>query len=230
MIAEYGGLGNVTQSNSGGGGDDWLLQVGGNQTSNQSANVGDGNSTIYQFGGQGDSVLGAIGVTAGNHTFIQVGGKGNNNMTLDDSSNTGTAYIEQYGGAVNNNMEVHGSSGDDIIKMYGGQGNNSMTYDVTIGNDLVTILGCGRYNSLTINAQGLNNYKLQDYQGKVLFQPGAGGSTITVANFQRITVLDENGKPLYTYNAGTVPTIIGPLLAAGGLGLRRGVSRPNNGT
>ena len=118
-------------------------------------------------------------MSARNHIFIQVGGQGNNGMSIDDSSNTGTAYIEQYGGAGNNHMEVQGSSGDDIIKMYGGQGSNTMTYDMTNGNDLVTILGGGRYNSLTINAQGLNNYKLQDYQGRVLFQKGTGGSTIT---------------------------------------------------
>ena len=88
-----------------------------------------------------------------------------------------------------------------------------MTYDLTLGNDVVTILGGGRYNSLTINTQGLNNYKLQDQQGRVLFQKGAsGGSTITVTNLQRLTVLDEDGKPIYTYNATIVPSSIAPLL------------------
>ncbi len=87
-----------------------------------------------------------------------------------------------------------------------------MTYDLTIGNDVVTILGGSRYNSLTINTQGLNNYKLQDQQGHVLFQKGAGGSIITVANLNRITVLDENGKTIFTYNPGTVPSSIAPLL------------------
>ncbi|MCX5888535.1 MAG: hypothetical protein NTY36_03685 [Deltaproteobacteria bacterium] len=109
-------------------------------------------------------------------------------------------------------MEVTGSQGDDVIKIYGGQGNNTMAYDLTLGNDLVTILGDGRYNSLTINEQGINNYKLQDYQGHVLFQKDAGGSTITVANLQRITILDQNGKAIFTYNAGVVPSSIAPLL------------------
>ena len=108
-------------------------------------------------------------------------------------------------------MRVTPGAGDDVIKMYGGPGNNSMTYDVCSGNDLATILGGGGYNTLTIN-KNQQNFTLQDYQGRVLFQSGAGGSTITVANLQRITVLDEAGKPIYTYNAGTVPSIMAPLL------------------
>jgi hypothetical protein len=46
----------------------------------------------------------------------------------------------------------------------------------------------------------------------VLFQTGPGGSIITVANLQRITVIGDAGKPIYTYNAGSVPTTIVPLL------------------
>ena len=95
--------------------------------------------------------------------------------------------------------------------MYGGPGNNSMTYDVGSGNDVATILGGGGYNTLTINKND-QIFTLKDYQGKVLFQSGSGGSTITVANLQRITVLDDAGKPIYTYNAGTVPSIMAPLL------------------
>ena len=56
---------------------------------------------------------------------------------------------------------------------------------------------------------------LQDYQGRVLFQSGVGGSIINVANLQRITVLDDAGKPIYTYNPGIVPTTIAPLLLLG---------------
>jgi hypothetical protein len=124
----------------------------------------------------------------------------------------GTAHIEQYGGKGHNTMEIQGSNGDDTIEMYGGQGNNTLVYDLTVGNDVGTILGGGRFNSLTINTQGLINYKLQDQQGRVLFQKGTSGSTITVTNLQRITVLDENGKAIYTFNTGTVPSSIVPLL------------------
>ena len=120
-------------------------------------------------------------------------------------------YIEQYGGPGNNLTHVKPDSGDDIIKMYGGLGNNSMTYEAVSGNDLATILGGSDYNTLTIK-KNQQKFTLQDYQGKVLFQSGFGGSTITVANLQRITVLDDVGKPIYTYNAGTVPSIMTPLL------------------
>ena len=49
----------------------------------------------------------------------------------------------------------------------------------------------------------------------MLFQTGPGGSTITVANLQRITVIGDAGSPIYTYNAGVVPTAIAPLLLLG---------------
>ena len=101
-------------------------------------------------------------------------------------------------------MYVTGGPSDDVIEMYGGPGNNTMTYDLTAGNDLVTILGGGGYNTLTIN-KNEQNFTLQDYQGRVLFQTGTGGSTITVANLQRITVIGDAGKPIYTYNPGIVP-------------------------
>jgi hypothetical protein len=49
----------------------------------------------------------------------------------------------------------------------------------------------------------------------VLFQSGVGGSTITVANLNRLTVIGDAGKPIYTYSSGTVPAaIITPLLLA----------------
>lgn len=194
MIAEYGGTENVTQIITGNTGDDWLLQVGGEQKSTQRIDGGSGNKTFYQFGGQGDSTQ-IITSGDGIQTFIQVGGQRNNALTMDDGANTGTAYLEQYGGAGNNNMAVTGSHGDDIIKIYGGQGNNTMIYNITDSNDLVTILGTGVDNTLTMNNDGLNNYKLQDYQGHLLFQKGSGGSTITVANLQRITVLAQTASP-----------------------------------
>ena len=97
--------------------------------------------------------------------------------------------------------------------MYGGPANNTMRYDLTEGNDLVTILGGEGYNTLTIwkNAQ---NFTLQDYQGRVLFQTGAGGTTITVTNLQQITVIGDAGRPIYTYNAiATTPHMLQLLLS-----------------
>jgi hypothetical protein len=55
-------------------------------------------------------------------------------------------------------------------------------------------------------------WSIFDYHNQ-LFQSGVGGSIITVANLQRITVLDHTGKTIYTYNdRSVVPTAITPLL------------------
>ena len=72
----------------------------------------------------------------------------------------------------------------------------------------------GGYTALTIN-KNLQNFTLRNYQGRLLFQSGSGGSTITVANLQRITVIGDAGKPIYTYNSGIVPSAIAPLLLLG---------------
>ncbi len=213
MIAEYGGPGNITQYADGAAGNDWLLQVGGDKKSNQTASAGDGNDIIYQYGGKGDCAQYATGGDNGNKQIIQVGGQGANQMTISGGI-SGNNTIQQYGGSGNNWMQVNGGINDDVIEMYGGNLNNTMIYDITAGNDMVTIMGGGCYNALTIN-KNLQNFALKDYQGRVLFQSGAGGSIITVTNLQRITVIGDAGKPIYTYNAGIVPTSIAPLLLLG---------------
>ena len=212
MIAQYGDTNTISQYVEGAVGNDWLLQVGGNPNSDQTAIAGDGNDTIYQYGGKGDSIQYAEGGGSGNKQIIQVGGQGSNNMTIHGG--IGINHIEQYGGSGNNNMYMTGGASDDVIEMYGGNRNNTMIYDLTAGNDLVTIMGGGGYNALTIN-KNLQNLTLQDSRGRVLFQTGVGGSTITVTNLQRITVIGDAGKPIYTYNAGIVPSAIAPLLLLG---------------
>ncbi|MCX5888536.1 MAG: hypothetical protein NTY36_03690 [Deltaproteobacteria bacterium] len=208
MIAEYGGTGNVNQYAAGDVGNDWLLQVGGEKNSNQGGSAGSGNDTVYQFGGKGESIQYADG-GPGNKIFIQVGGSGKNNMTI--RGGTGQNSIEQYGGRGDNIIEAKGGHSDDIIKIYGGPGKNTIQYNLTAGNDVVTILGGVGHSTLTINQDG-QNLTLKDYQGDVLFKIGDGGTTITVANLQRITVIGDAGKPIFTYNAGIVPSSIAPLL------------------
>jgi hypothetical protein len=132
---------------------------------------------------------------------------------MEAAGAVGNGAIQQYGGSGSNIMTATGGSGDDVIEMYGGPGTNTTTYNVSSGNDLVTILGGGGYSSLTIQKMG-QNFTLQDYQGRLLFQTGSGGSTITVANLQRITVIGDDLKTIiYTFNPGGVPaTIMAPLL------------------
>jgi hypothetical protein len=207
-IIQWGATGNVTQYAEGGEGNDWILQVGGDKSSDQTAILGEGNDISYQYGGKGDSNQFSIGGD-GNQTNIQIGGQGANHM--EAAGGIGNSTIKQYGGSGPNIMKATGNSGDDVIEMYGGSGNNTMVYNVSSGNDLVTILGGGGYSALTIQKRG-QNFTLQDYQGHVMFQSGSGGSTIIVANLTRIMVIGDTGKPIYTYNAGSAPTIIGPLL------------------
>lgn len=145
----------------------------------------------------------------GNDTVVQVGGQGSNQLNIQGGD--GDDYLEQYGGSGNNIIRVTPGIGDDVIKIYGGSGTNDITYDVDTGSDVATILGGGRRNTLTIK-KNFQNITLQSYQGKVLFQSGSGGTTITVANLNRITVIGEAGKTIYTYNAAKVPAILAPLL------------------
>ena len=211
MIAQYGDTNTVTQYAEGVEGDDWLLQVGGEKTNNQTAILGDGDDTVYQYGGNGNSHLyGEAGT--GNDTIVQVGGVGAN--YIEAVGGSGYCVIKQYGDSGPNTMKVTGGSGDDVIEMYGGPGTNTMTYNVSSGSDLVTILGGGGYTTLSIYKRG-NNFTLKDYRGRVLFQTGSGGTTITVANLNRITVIGDAGKPIYTYNPGIVPASIAPLLLLG---------------
>jgi hypothetical protein len=210
-IVQYGATGNVTQYAEGAAGNDWLLQVGGDKNSDQTAVAGDGNDTIYQYGGKGDSNQ-YISGGSGNQTLIQIGGQGTNVMNIHVGGGiSGKATVQQYGGSGNNTMEATGGADGDVIEMYGGNRNNTMIYYLTAGNDVVTVMGGGGYNTLTIY-KNLQNFTLRDYQGRVLFQTGVGGSIITVANLQRITVIGDAGKPIYTYNAGIVPAAIAPLL------------------
>ena len=197
----------MTQGINGNTGNDWLLQVGGEQNSVQTIDGGTGDKTFYQFGGRGNSTQTMIS-GAGTQTFIQVGGQGDNDMIIYPIF-TGTKNIEQYGGAGNNTMTAEGGNDDDLIKIYGGQGSNTMTYNLTDGNDLVTILGNGLYNRLNINEQtnliSDLNYSLLDYQGHVLFRKGTGGTTITVANLHHLTIYDVNGMPDLQYPLGAAP-------------------------
>ena len=53
-IEQYGGTGNTMQYAEGSESDDWILQVGGDKLSDQTAILVDGNDTVYQFDGNGE--------------------------------------------------------------------------------------------------------------------------------------------------------------------------------
>jgi len=199
LIAMYGGTGNVKQIVNGNAGDDWILQVTEGTACKQTVNAGDGSDTVYQFiTGNGSATQVIEGGVTGAQTFVQVGGQGVNTMTADDSSNSGSARISQYGGPAGNTMEVTGSESNDLISMNGGAGNDTLTYDMTSGNDAVMINGDAGDNMLTVNTQGETNYTLKDSSGNALYTSGTGGTAITVLNVQHITVLDLNGDTVWS--------------------------------
>jgi hypothetical protein len=112
---------------------------------------------------------------------------------------TGTAQIEMYGGPAGNTLSAEGTNGNDSIAMYGGAGVDAFTYDITGGNDTVIVNGGGgTADTLTVNNMGNVNYTLQDGTGKVIFASGTGGTTITVLNVAKITVLNQQGNPIFT--------------------------------
>ncbi len=199
LITMYGGTGNVEQFVDSKKGDDWILQVTEGTTCRQRVVSGDGSDTVYQFiTGRGSATQVIEGGTAGIQTFVQVGGQGVNHMSADDSGNSGSALISQFGGPAGNTMEVTGSKGDDLISMYGGAGNDTMTYDLTSGNDAVLINGDAGDNTLTINTQGIADYTLKGFSGNELCTSGAGGTVITALNVQHITVVDLNGDTVWS--------------------------------
>ena len=103
-------------------------------------------------------------------------------------------------------------AGDDVVKIYGGPRQNTIAYDVSAGSDLVTILG-GRGGPNILNINGFSqNFTLKDYQGNTLCKQGDGGSTITIANMNRVTVIGDGGKIIWQYTDGTVPAAVAPLL------------------
>jgi len=210
-IVQYGLAGNDILVAHGNADNDWIEQFGGNGDNSQSAYAEDGDDYVYQEGGSGTSIIEALGGTVGIQTFIQVGGQGYNTMTVDDSSNNRSAYIEQHGGPAGNIIEVTGSKGDDDLNLYGGAGSDSMTYDMTGGADIAFIDGGAGNDLLTINEQGELNYTIKDSTGTV-FSKGSGGTAITVANIEGIRLLDENGATLFTW--GIPPSPPAPLVPA----------------
>jgi len=201
LITQYGGTGTVIETAAGGGGNDWVLQECGGTSCTETANMGDGNSTVYQYAtGSGPAIQTVTNGTSGAMTSIQVGGQGANQMQVNASTGTGgTAQIQQYGGPAGNTLSAEGTNGNDSIAMYGGAGVDAFTYDITGGNDTVIVNGGGgTADTLTVNNMGNVNYTLQDGAGKVIFASGTGGTTITVLNVVKITVLNQQGNTIFT--------------------------------
>ena len=74
----------------------------------------------------------------------------------------------------------------------------AFTYDVDLGTDTAFIDGGDGNDTLIVNHNG-QPFLIRDTAGNVIYQFGSGGTTITVANVEHITVNDSNGTPVFTW-------------------------------
>jgi len=177
-----------------------------------------GNDWIEQYGGNGDDSMWADGGTEGDF-ILQSGGDGND--TMKASSGCGNDWIFQYAGSGDDTVESMGSDDDDVILVDGEEGNDAIyvnpglgndkvtisagsgidtiTYEVNPGTDTASIDGGDGTDVVTIKENG-NSFLIKDSGGNPLYHtPASGDTTITVANVEAITVLDQDGKPLFTW-------------------------------
>jgi hypothetical protein len=185
-VVQYGGAANDFISTSTGADDDWIEQYGGGGVDSLNAISGTGNDYVYQQAGSVGSNLYAAAAD-GDDWIIQSGGDGNDELNCQLGG--GNDYIRQAGGGGNDTIGVNGGSGNDSVVINGGSGDDSITYNVSEGTDTADIDGGTGTDTLTVNRNG-QSFVLRDSSGSTLYQYGSGGTVITVANLEQITVLD----------------------------------------
>jgi Ca2+-binding RTX toxin-like protein len=199
-IVQYGREANDLLSVDTGAGDDWAEQYGGGGDNNMVAETGSGNDYIYQEGSAGNNNLTASGGDGDDWVF-QKGGAGND--TINCLGQRGNDHIYQEGGAGNDTIRVHGGDGDDTVIIDAGPGDDTITYDVSIGTDTASIDGGDGNDTLIVNNRLGGSPEvpvlIQDTNGNLIYQFGSGGTTITVANVEHITVNDSNGTPVFPW-------------------------------
>jgi Ca2+-binding RTX toxin-like protein len=150
---------------------------------------------IVQYGGAANDLL-SVDSGAGDDWAEQYGGGGDDTMVAD--TGTGNDYIYQEGGAGNDTIRVTPGEGNDTVIINAGPGDDTITYDVDTGTDSASIDGGDGNDTLIVNQNG-RPVLIRDTIGNVIYQFGSGGTTITVANVEHITVKDSNGNPVFTW-------------------------------
>jgi Ca2+-binding RTX toxin-like protein len=196
-IIQYGGSSNDLQSVDTGAGNDWVEQYGGDGDDNLIADTGTGDDSIYQDGGAGSNNL-LVQSADGDDQIIQKGGAGADSIKCDASDGNDSVLTE--GGGGDDTIGANGGYGNDSVVIDAGPGNDTITYDVSEGTDTATIDGGKGTDTLTVNQNGLP-VVIQDNNANVIHQYGIGGTTITVVNVEHISVLDEVGNILFSWNA-----------------------------
>lgn len=220
-VTQTGGRGNDVQFGGGQLGNNNITQYGAGGNDQQTAQGGDGNDNIFQSGGVGHDRQTATGgrghdnLTAfggdGNDVIGQQGGVGNDRLRADGGSgndriNTvggaGNDNIRQVGGDGNDILRANGGAGKDVIVQEGGKGNDTFVYTVSAGQDRATINGGPGKDKATIQAAPNDVFTVVDANGKKLFSQGQGqGTVITVSGVEDLKITGANGKVLYPKKA-----------------------------
>jgi hypothetical protein len=196
-VVQYGGAAGDTLFVESGAGNDWVEQYGGAGDDGMLGESGTENDYIMQVGGDGKDNL-KFHLGFGDDSGFQYGGAGDDNIEALGGDGSDTIYIE--GGEGNDTIFSKPDAQNDIVAINAGAGNDALTYEVCSGTDSAFIDGGTGPDTLTLKENG-QPFVLKDSSGNTLYDYGSGGTVITVANLEQITVLDTGGNVIFTWSA-----------------------------
>jgi Ca2+-binding RTX toxin-like protein len=195
-VVQYGGAANDTLYVESGAGNDWVEQYGGAGDDGMLAESGTENDYIMQVGGDGKDNI-KIAAGWGDDRGFQYGGAGDDNIETLGSDGNDAIFLD--GGDGGDTIYANPGLGNNAVTINAGAGNDSITYEAGPGSDTAFIDGGTGADSLTARENG-NPLRIVDDSGNTLYQSGSGGTVITVANLEQITVLDVHGNTLFTWS------------------------------
>jgi hypothetical protein len=202
-IVQYGGGANDLISVSMDAGNDWSEQYGEEGDDDILAVTGTGNDYASQDGAAGDDNL-QVTSGDGDDWIHQKGGDGVD--AINCQAGDGNDRLYQEGEAGNDLIAATTGYGDDTVTIDAGSGNDIITFDAGPGTDTVLIDGGDGTDAVTINENG-KSFTIKDNGGNIIYQTAAAGATtIAVQNIEVITVLDQNGMPLFTWTSSYFAT------------------------
>ncbi len=193
-IEQWGYGGNDTQYAATDDGADKIKQYGGTGNDQTTALAGPGNDRVYQYGEDGDDAI-SLDAGPGADKVKQDGGLGNDTVTTLGGEDNDTLNIR--GGGGDDTLNADGGEGDDSIKLYGDAGVDTISYQVSAGTDSVYIDGGADADSISVQAAETDSFTVVDKRGNILYQQGAGGTTIIVRDPEDLMPIgDENTPPV----------------------------------
>jgi hypothetical protein len=149
-IEQYGGTGNTTQFAEGSADNDWILQLGGDLRTDQTAIAGSGDDKIYQYGGKG------------NNTMILKGSTSDDTILMHGDAATDTMNYTVTGGS--DKVTINAAQGDDILTIK----KNQKNFTLVDSNDNA-IFKSGDGGS-TITITNIEHIKVIGDDGTIIFQ------------------------------------------------------------